>query len=465
MLRNMSNRTGFKLIACVTLALSTGEPTQASGSFSNAFSTPISYPLETSAQAVAIADLNQDGRQDIVVGTSSGNGSTNDNSILIFFQNSSGQLEAPIRYDAGGQAVSIVTGDFTGDHRTDIVAGTGLALRLFIQDSDGGFSNYVDQATPNSALICSADFNNDGRSDVAGIGNSQEVDVFTQTTNGTLEFAGQHHAAYSGYNDLKAGDVNGDGLSDIIVMNGQSFNMPEVIVLAQTNGGFAPAANYDLIGNDRAYGISIGDLTGDGRNDVIVSHAGSPSPYPVKVSVFVQLTNGLLQLGPAYDSSYNPDPVAVADFDLDGRVDVVALHGDVSRAGVYFQTSSGAFEPEIFFDIPFASLHPNHGLAVGDINGDKMTDIIIANYTEDAGLVLLTNRLCLPVFKISALSRDPAGQAVITASYAPGQAPSCVVEVSGTLTNWTPVGAMSGNTWTDTNAPAYFTRFYRLVTP
>ncbi len=463
---NAAYRSRLILIGVLILAASISQPTQASNSLSNAFSAPISYPLESSAQAVAIADLNQDGRQDVIVGTSSGNGSTNDNSILIFFQNSSGQLKAPVRYDAGGQAASVVTGDFTGDHLIDIVAGTGLALRLFIQDSGGSFSNYVDYPTPNSRWICSADFNNDGRSDVAGISwNSQEVDVFTQTTNGTLEFAGQHQAAYSGYNDLKAGDVNGDGLSDIIVMNGQSFNMPEIIVLTQTNGGFAPAANYDLIGNDRAYGISIGDLTGDGRNDVIVCHAGSPSPFPVKVSVFEQSTNGLLQLGPAYDSSYNPDPVVIADFDFDGRADFVALHGDVSRAGVYFQTFPGAFEPEIFFDIPFASQLPTHGLAVGDVNGDKMPDIVIANYTEDAGLVLLTNRLTLPVFKITDLSLDPSGRALLTASYAPGQTQSCMVEVSETLTNWTTVGAMSGNIWIDTNSPVYFTRFYRLVAP
>ncbi len=445
------------------LAISTS-PIQGSNDLSNAFGAPISYPVGTAPETVAIADLNQDGRKDIVIGTASNNSTTNDNSILIFFQNSSGRLEAPVRYDAGGPAFSIVTGNFTGDHRVDIVAGTGLALRLFIQDLSGGFSNYVDHPTPNSIWICSADFNNDERIDVAGISwNSQEVDVFTQTTDGTLAFAGQHNAAYSGYNDLKAGDVTGDGLSDIVVMNGQTFNMPEVIVLAQTNEGFAPAANYDLIGNDRAYGISIGDLTGDGRDDVTVSHAGSPSPYPVRISVFEQLTNGLLQLGPAFDTSDNPDTIAAADFDFDGRSDVVALHGDLRRAGVYFRTSPGSFEPERFFDIPYASRHPTHGLAVGDINGDQMPDIVIANY--EAGLVVLTNRLSMPVFGISSLTINPAGQAVLRASYAPGQTPSCTIEASETLSNWTPIGAISGITWTDTNTPAVSSRFYRLVAP
>jgi len=458
------DRNAFILITCVVLTFSTLRPVSAT--LSNAFSGPISYPLGTSAQAVTIADLNQDGRHDIVVGTSYGNGGTNDHSILVFVQNASGQLALPVRYDAGGQAVSIVTGDFTGDHRPDIIAGTGLGLRLFVQDPAGVFSNYVDYPTLNSMWICAADFNSDGRTDVAGISwNSQEIDIFVQTTNGTLELAGQHSAAYSGYNDLKAGDVNGDGLSDIIVMNGQTLNMPEVIVLTQTNGGFAPAVDYDLPGEDRAYGIAIGDLTGDGRNDVAVCHAATPSPFPVKLSVFKQLSNGLLELQPPNDSSDNPDPLAIADFDCDGRGDVVVLHGDARRASVHFQTLSGGFEPEKFFDIPYATRHATHGLAVGDVNCDKMPDIVIANYTEEAGLVLLTNRLSYPVFRIADLSLDPAGSAVLTASFAPGQPQSCRVEASDTLTNWVTVGAMSGNIWTDTNPPVHLKRFYRLVMP
>src|SRR6266851_2691613 len=60
----------------------------------------VAYPTGSWPEAVAIADLNGDGRKDVVMSTSSYS-NTNDNSILIFFQNNAGTLNPPIRYAAG----------------------------------------------------------------------------------------------------------------------------------------------------------------------------------------------------------------------------------------------------------------------------------------------------------------------------------------------------------------------------
>ena len=339
-----------------------------SQTLSTAFAPYAAFPVASWPEAVAIGDLNNDGRNDVVLTTSTYGASTNDQSILIFFQTAGGGLAAPVRYAAGGSATSVAIADFNGDGKKDIAVGIGSGIRVFLQGAGGTFSNFTDYPTGNARWICAGDFNNDGRSDLAGIDwSSQQVDVFTQAVSGTLSFFGQFSANYAGYNDLKAGDVNNDGLTDIIVMSGQGLG-PNLNVLLQTNGGFAAAAPYDLGGSELTDGVAVGDLTGDGRNDIAVAYGGNRPNS--KVSIFNQQTDGTLLRGATYDSYDIPESAVVADVDLNGRGDILTLHGGWQELGVYFQTSAGGFETEKLFAIPYASHYNPHGLAVGDINGD-----------------------------------------------------------------------------------------------
>src|ERR1051326_658949 len=94
----------------------------------------VAYATGSWPEAVAIADLNGDGRKDVVLSTSS-YFNTNDNSILIFFQNAQGTLNPPIRYAAGANAVSVAIADFNGDGKLDIAVGKKTSgIRVFWQD-------------------------------------------------------------------------------------------------------------------------------------------------------------------------------------------------------------------------------------------------------------------------------------------------------------------------------------------
>lgn len=408
-------------------------------------------------EAVAIADLNGDGRKDIVLSTSAYS-NTNDNSILIFYQNVLGGLNAPVRYAAGGAATSVAIADFNGDGLKDIaVAKNGAGIRVFWQDQQGSFSNYLDLATANANWICTGDFNHDGRSDIAGIGwSSSQVDVFTQS-NGTLSLSGSYPASYSGYNDLKAADVNGDGLDDIVVMNGQLYATPNVSVLLQTNVGFSPAVICDLGGNELTAGVGIGDINSDGRNDIIVCYGGNRPAS--NLAWFNQTSAGTFIKGGPLASYDIPEGITVADLDLDGRPDVVTLHGGWNEAGVYMQNSSGSLNSELLFTLPYASHYNHHGLAVGDINGDGMPDIVLADYNH--GLVILYNTSPPPPFRISQIKYKPGKPTVITGPY-PGPHGSCLVQASSDLVNWVTLGTMLDPTWTDNTAATAPKRFYRL---
>ena len=359
-----------------------------------------SYPVGSWPEAAAIGDLNNDGRNDVVVTTSGYGTAQYDWSIFIFYQTPSGQLASPVEYDAGGPATSVVIADFNGDGLNDIAVANGTGIRVFWQDPAGGFANHTDFVTTNSGTdgaaasysLCAGDFNNDGLTDLAGIGwyqNTTTMDVYIQT-NGTLSYSQSYPAAYDGYNDMAAGDVNNDGLTDIVVMSGQGLG-PNFDVFLQTNGGFAPQVNYSVGGTNLTAGVAIGDVDGDGLNEVVVTYGGN-QPFS-KIAVFHQTDNGLT-LSAIYDSHDIPNGVQIADLEMNGRPDVLVYHDAWAEIGVYSQNATNTLNPEVIYSTPFIQNFNPQCLAVGDINGDGKPDVVIAGDLNYPYLVVLTN--CLP---------------------------------------------------------------------
>jgi hypothetical protein len=278
-----------------------------------------------------------------------------------------------------------------------------------------------------------------------------------------LAFAAQYLASYDGYNDLKAGDVNGDGLTDIVVMNGQGYAYPNVSVLLQTNGGgFAPAIPFSLGGNQLSSGVGIGDTTGDGRNNVVICYGGN---RPASMVAVLNQASGNLSVGATYPCYDIPQGIAVADLDMDGYLDAVTLHGGGQEAGVYLQNSSGSFDAERLFPIPYASSYNPHGVAVGDVNGDGRPDIVIADYIH--GLVVLYNSSTTPPLRISQAKVNPATHTVALTMPFLGQHGSNIIERSDDLSNWAPIATNSDAFWTDTTTSAATGEhhFYRMRAP
>jgi hypothetical protein len=124
-----------------------------------------------------------------------------------------------------------------------------------------------------------------------------------------------------------------------------------------------------------ASGIGVGDVTGDGMDDVMMSICGNtPDAY---VNVLPQTMNGL-GTPTAYASYDIPRPVAVADMNGDNLGDVVTMHSSWMRAGVYLQ-NAGTLGTESLYPTWHGEYNAE-GLAIGDINGDAKPDIVAANY-------------------------------------------------------------------------------------
>lgn len=351
-------------------------------------------------EVVAIADINGDGLNDVGVATSYYFDAQNDNRLHIFVQDSSNQLVFQNKYPTAVRPQSIDAGDLNGDGKTDIVVGNfqSNTLGVFTQNNSGLLDPMVSYGTstgPDSISI--ADLNNDGLSDIAvSHWNADGIGIFKQNAAGALDAMHAYSVMHAGYDQITTGDVNNDGLQDVVFMRGQGANPPIVIFHQNIAGGLDGPVylDYRQDGFPWTYlpgGVSIGDINGDKRNDIVMV-AGGNKPSS-KVVVWLQDENGSFGLPVAYDAYDCPEAVKLADINGDGLNEVIVAHGGWTNISVYKQ-NHGVLDPYILFPVPYASHYQPQGLAIGDVNGDEKPDIAVADYNH--GLVVLYNTTNFP---------------------------------------------------------------------
>ena len=346
------------------------------------FGTWDNYYLGSWASSVAVGDFTGDGRQDVALSTGFYFDPTNDWKLFLFPQTASGTLGRPVRLDTDGQvngeAMALAAGDIDGDGRTDLVLAVDKGVDVYLQRNGSlTFAGLID--LPGTRHAGLADIDGDG-----------DLDLVVNRKSGVVSLAGTGAGAFGpaqrvndvSYKEIETGDVTGDGLSDIVGFQGNFLD----VVGGRSDGTFADAVSYKVDDFwNMGQGLAIGDFNGDGRNDVAASISVN-SPGAI-IDVFTQKEDGTLVRTSALRSYDIPEPLVAADMNLDGRTDLVTLHGGWNRAGVYTQRPDGTMGPESLFPIPYASRYPAKALDVGDFNGDGLPDVAVADYNN--GLVML----------------------------------------------------------------------------
>jgi hypothetical protein len=206
----------------------------------------------------------------------------------------------------------------------------------------------------------------------SGPGTAAVVKVYDPVT-GALEFAiTPYESSFTGGVDVASGDVTGDGIPDIITGPGPGGG-PVVKVFDGVTGQLIRT----IMAYDPAYRLGVtvaaGDMNGDGLADVVVGADAGGGP---EVAVFSGKDGSLLASFFAYEPSFRGGvDVAAADVDGDGKADIVtgAMNGGSSHVAV-FRGTDRAVLLSIFAYDPL--IRGGVFVAAADVNGDGKADII-----------------------------------------------------------------------------------------
>lgn len=221
------------------------------------------------------------------------------------------------------------------------------------------------------------DLDVDGWEDLASISSSGSGSLHRNQGDGTITTAPWPIGATGLYSDMTKADFNNDGRVDLAVL-ARAQTPPITVYLNEVNGlTSGPSLSGSCPGSaTSANAISAGDVNHDGRADLVIASGGN-SPTGCVV-VYFGLQGGQFSAGLRLSSYDIPGTLRVADIDNDGRDDIVVLHEGWNRIGVYLQQSDGTMAPEQLFYVSTPSHYYAHALGIGDLTGDGCPDVAIA---------------------------------------------------------------------------------------
>jgi hypothetical protein len=251
---------------------------------------------------------------------------------------------APINYPADGGPVA--AGDFTGHGHVDLVVATGNTVGILPGNGDGSFQPEL-----------------------------PPVNV------------GPHIAG------VAAADLTGNGILDLVITHDDETSASHTLTVLLGNGDGTFKAPVDYEAGPNPHGVAIGDFTGSGIPDIVVTNQGfffHDEFHPgTTVTVLLGNGDGTFQPPRTFDSGITPTDVAVGDFTGDGRLSIVTADEGFSTvpSDVSFLrgNGNGTFQDPVSLSLGVPGVA--RSLAVVDLNGDGHLDIVAASDTSDGGAV------------------------------------------------------------------------------
>jgi hypothetical protein len=348
----------------------------------NYLSDPSPVSAGLGADTLAIADLNHDGKLDIVSG--------NDADMTILLGNGSGAFTHASSVATLFDPFKVEAVDLNGDGHADLVASsTGSAYAIARGNGDGTFAafeslNYPSDVRPDRVFDL-ADVNGDGKIDLVTtdkLGGGGMVILYNQSSPGGAIVFDAPHVIGDSTGPTAAGDVNGDGKVDLVTRGSATAMRVHLQGAPDSNGRpqFDAAVVYHSTYANHVSVLKLVDVNGDGKLDMAVSYLGGTTD--------ILLNDGTGVFGQATRHSLSGDLADIADIDSDGHVDLIGTSVYNNRLSVARGNGDGTFAaPE---NTIFSSLSM-HDALVGDLDGDGRNDLVVTD-GPDARIAILKGR-------------------------------------------------------------------------
>ncbi|HEX5109164.1 MAG TPA: VCBS repeat-containing protein [Vicinamibacterales bacterium] len=342
---------------------------------------------------IAIGDVNNDGHPDLVVATQA-------STVTIFLGRGNGQftpaLPGAIKVPAPPDELAV--GDLNGDTNLDLALGNhdSYGVTLLSGDGRGGFrlapSSPVvmkEGRQPHTHGLAIADFNRDGKSDLASVNSNDDNDVAVMLGDGNGRFTrapGSPFSVGQAPYPLAVGDLDNDGAMDAVVTItglGAPASTPSNLLTVLFGDGRGGFRRQDVtLRTKSTWFVAIADVNGDRNLDLAATH-GSSSLVSV---VLGDGRGGFTEAqGSPLDLGHNAFSIGIADLNRDGRSDVLAAADEGVR--VMLNNGRGGFVTAP--GSPFATGKGSWRLAVADVNSDGKLDVATSNLETDSVTVLL----------------------------------------------------------------------------
>jgi hypothetical protein len=332
------------------------------------FGTPVAITTNINgASFVAIGDVNKDGRPDIVAVNQVGN------SLAVILNQGGGTFGTPTTFATGpSNPQAVVIADFTNDGNPDLAFTIDVPAKLGHLTGDGagsfGSLNVTDTGGTAPRYLAAGDFNADGKQDVAVANFSDDkVSSLLGNGNGTFSPAGFSPVALPGGsnpNGIAVADLDGDSDLDIVTANQGATN--DIARLLDAGAGAGSLFSVGFPSSD----VRIANLNGDAFPDAAVTNPGNDT-----ISILPGGSGATFGTATQFAARTFPRALAVADMDVDGRLDIVTANGvGGGDVGVLLGTGTGSFGTPIVVPIDPNLVH----VAVGDLNADGLPDIVAA---------------------------------------------------------------------------------------
>ena len=415
------------------------------------FSSSMNYAAGSFPWGCSVMDVNGDGRPDVVVSD------YYNNNIALYVAQSDRSFPSALRYGLTASfssivnPASVVLGDVNNDGKLDAIFGVsdkqnafGVDLSILLGRGDGTFSATRTVSTgarlSGHVIVAAADFNRDGKLDLAVTGQGTDAYILLGNGDGTFQPAKSFNVSSQWNNNILVGDFNRDGIPDLAFPTYDSV----YIALGKGDGTFGSPAWYSG-GTALVQSGWVADLNRDGKLDLVFVNGGG---------LTIMLGNGDGTFRTSHISislNYVLLTLAVADLNSDGKPDIVvplkdglylfAGNGDgsfqspvqISTATANFMTAadvSGDGRPDLILTSPngvtvltgkgdgtvnprktYPAGHNPVWVAVGNLNGDNAPDLVVAPLNAGAGIAIL-NASGTTVSLASSPNPSSSGQAV-----------------------------------------------------